>query len=124
MKKIIGMFGIMLALAVMLVGAPAASANSVTAQGKITVTAINATSGDAVPAATVAVYKADSPTVGTPVLKGQTDASGVFSSYIAAGKYRVVVAADGFNEYSQYVTIEKGYNTQVKAALTQSTSDR
>ena len=118
------MFGIMLALAVMLVGAPAASANSVTAQGKITVTAINATTGDAVPQATVAVYDANSPTAGTPKVKGQTDASGVFSSYIPAGKYRVVVAADGFSEYTQYVTIEKGYNTSVKAALVQGTSDR
>jgi hypothetical protein len=118
------MFGIMLALAVMLVGAPAASANNVTAEGKITVYAINATTGDSVPQATVAVYKANSPTVGTPILKGQTNSEGVFVSYIPAGKYRVVVAADGFNEYSQVITVEKGYNTQIKAPLTQSTSDR
>lgn len=121
MKKIIGMFGIMLALAVMLVGAPAASANTVTAQGKLTVYAVNATTGDAVPHATVAVYDAYSPTVGTPVAKGTTGTTGVFVTYLRAGTYRVVVTADGFKSNSQYVTIEKGYNTDMKAALESAT---
>ncbi len=124
-SKVMGMFGIMLALAVMIVGAPAASANSRTAtsQGKLTVTVINETTGDAVPAATVAVYEANSPTVGTPVAKGSTSATGVYATYLSAGSYRVVVAADGYNEASQYVTIEKGYNTSVKAALKSSIED-
>jgi len=121
-KKIIGMFGIMLALAVMLVGAPAASASSATAEGKITVYAINASSGDSIPQATVAVYKANSPTAGSYVLKGQTDASGMFVSYIPAGKYRVVVDADGFKQFTQYITVEKGYNTQLKAPMQPATT--
>ena len=121
MKKIIGMFGIMLALAVMLVGAPAASANTATAQGKLSVYAIDATSGNAVSQATVAVYDATSPTVGTPVAKGTTSSTGVFVTYLRAGTYRVVVTADGFKSNSQYVTIEKGYNTDIKAALESAT---
>jgi 5-hydroxyisourate hydrolase-like protein (transthyretin family) len=124
-SKIMGMFGIMLALAVMLVGAPAASANSRTAtsQGKLTVTVVNETTGAAIPAATVAVYQANSPTAGTPVAKGSTSATGVYATYLSAGSYSVVVAADGYTETNQYVTVEKGYNTSVKAALKSSAED-
>ena len=124
-SKIMGMFGIMLALAVMLVGAPAASANSITAtgQGKLTTYVINETTGDAIAQATIAVYKANSPATADPVLKGTTDNTGVFASYLPAGKYRVVVTANGYSQFSEYVVIEKGYNTSIKVAL-QSASDR
>jgi|GEM_PF-1822215 len=125
--KLMALFGIMAALAVMLVGAPAASANTssrgaATDYGKLTVYVSNATTGAQVAKAAVEVYDANSPTVKV-VARGTTNERGEFASYVPVGAFNVKVAAEGFSEAWQQTSVKRGQSVQMKVALQATSTD-
>jgi uncharacterized surface anchored protein len=112
------MFGIMLAMAVMLVGAPAASAASATptsrlAQGKVAVSVVDAVKGNTIAGAFVMV----SDMAGNTVAKGTTNATGIYTTSLPKGMYVVTVSAENYKTVDQIVTIEGGKVTAVKSDL-------
>jgi len=112
--KIMGLFGIMATLAVMLVGAPAASANRITAAyGKITVYASNAATGTQISQATVLVLDTNA----NVVAKGATNERGEFASYVPIGTFTVKVSADGYKDNGQQASVKSGQSVQLKIAL-------
>ena len=125
--KGLALFGLMVAMAGMLAGAPGASAASAprfgfspvpaSDLGKISLVAVNAdptSESDGIAGATVLVRPIGSDVV---VVKGTTDASGRFASYIAAGTYEVTVTADGYKPTMQTVKVSSGQGTSLVAAL-------
>jgi|SRR5688500_5701092 len=118
--KGLALFAMMVALVGSLAVAPGASAASSRVSpradvGKISVVAVDPTGAtDGIVGATVVVREYGSDVI---VLKGQTDASGRFASYIAPGVYQVEVIADGFKPYTQDAKIVSGQNTSLVAPL-------
>ena len=115
------LLGMMVALVGMLAVAPGASAASATTgpipssnPGKISVFAHQGSSLTGIGNATVVVREYNSDVI---VLKGLTDRSGRFASYIPAGIYQVSVIADGYKPFSQEVKIAPAQGTSVTAAL-------
>ena len=123
------LLGIMVALVGMLAVAPAASAASArlspapvpaSSLGKISIFAHEGSSVTGIANATVVVQQYNSDVV---VLKGLTDASGRFASYIAPGTYQVSVIAKGYKEFSQVAKIASGQGTSLDASLAIGPSD-
>src|SRR5688500_15378750 len=117
--KGLALFAMTVALIGSLAAAPGASAASRVSPkadvGKITVVAVDPTGAtDGIAGATVVVREYDTDVI---VLKGTTDASGRFASYIAPGVYQVEVIADGFKPYTQDAKIVSGQNTSLVAPL-------
>ena len=123
------LFGMMVALVGMLAVAPGASAASarlsaspvpISNPGKISVFAHEGTSLTGIADATVIVRQYNSDVV---ILKGTTDASGRFASYIAEGVYQVTITAKGYKEFSQVVKVASGQGTSLAASLEVGPSD-
>lgn len=81
--------------------------------GKLNVVAVNSETGTMISGAVVAVYNEK----GEGVFKGTTDANGYFATYIGVGAYKVVVNANGFQEFGQGVDIAENQTAEVKADL-------
>jgi len=84
------------------------------AQGKLTVSIENMSMSPVAIKGSVLIFDQ----TGTVVAKGETDPAGNFATMIAAGKYTVLVQADGFNPVKQLVEVVAGQPAQTKVTLT------
>jgi hypothetical protein len=118
--KVIGLMGLMVALAAMMAGPRAASAATPppaggAAYGKINVYVTTA-SANADFRVAGAIVRLDSDG-GQTLAKGLTNANGNFASYVPQGTYKIKVIADGYQEFSRVVKIAGGRGTTVHANL-------
>lgn len=115
--KTLGLMGIMMALAGLMVHAPSASAGGlgITPSGKLNVYIGFASNPDSQPQAEVAVIDGK----GAYVSKGTTNRSGSYATAIAPGAYKVVVNAEGYKSATVAVKVTSGQATNVKVELMQ-----
>ena len=117
--KGLALLGMMVAMVGVFAAAPAASAATMCSNdllGKISVIAVDASKGDRVSGATVAIYNEK----GVLVTKGTTDAGGSFSTYSCTGTFKVKVLAKGYKEFAVVVQVSDNQTTTVKAGLQRS----
>lgn len=113
--KVVGMLGVMFALALSMIGASSASADDGNIpQGKLSVYAVNAKSGNPVGGAYVVVING----AGQSVAKGYASTTGEFSAQLPIGSYKVNVSASGFVQNAISVQIFESQLTAEKIALT------
>ena len=122
--KVMGLAGIIWALASFGVAAPASAATISPSDsgsdpvilvnfGKLDLYAFDAVKGNVIGGAYVAV--ADE--YGQVVAKGYTSSTGQFTASLNGGTYKVIISANGYKESRQYVQITSGEATTVKTAL-------
>jgi uncharacterized membrane protein len=119
--KTLGLMGIMMALAGLLVQAPAASAASasaskfrtVAAPGKLSVYVAIPTTADKLPTIYVAVMDSK----GNVVAKGTADSNNSYSTALAPDVYKVQVDAEGYKSSAVETKVASGQASAVKVAL-------
>jgi uncharacterized membrane protein len=118
--KTLGLMGIMMALAGLMVHAPAASAASASTSklrlstpGKLAVYVSFPATADVLPTVEVAVIDAKD----TIVAKGTTDSNNSYSTSVPSGAYKVLVNAEGYKSSVTETKVASGQATGVKVAL-------
>jgi 5-hydroxyisourate hydrolase-like protein (transthyretin family) len=116
--RTLGLMGIMMALAGLMVNAPAASAASsklkvTPAVGKLNVYVGFPASANTLPTVQVGVIDSN----GNYVAKGTTDSNNSYTTSLASGAYKVLVSAEGYKPSTSEAEIVSGQETNVKVAL-------
>lgn len=114
--RMLGFFGLMMALAAAFATGPSGSASAAEINGKLNVHAFNAMQAGlgGINGATIAVVNSK----GEAAVKGATTADGQFSSYVPQGSYTLKVTAPGFQGFSKAFKVEAGKTVNIEAGLT------
>lgn len=114
--RFMGLMSVLLGLAALLLTATTAEAKG--AVGVLSITAVDAQSGKAIPKAAVAVLA----NAGGYAVKGGTDAQGVYTVNLPAGQYTVVLSPIGYESLKLAATVKLGATTTLRAPLVSNTA--